>query len=118
MALLKWRYQTIVRANSADLSMISPHQALARSPHLQFILLADCITKARKGNAVDFPLPKSAKRAGVDRVRRCSFLDLQLHVAGAARVLAADLSRPASAGRRTKVFVRSGATKLRKHQPL
>jgi hypothetical protein len=88
-------YQTIVRVNSAGLSMISPHRALARSTHSQFILLADCITKARKGNAVEF-LPNSAMCDAADTVQTLQFFGLQLHVAGAARLSSADLM----AGRR------------------
>jgi hypothetical protein len=65
-------YQTIVRVNSAGLSMISPHRALARSTHSQFILLADCITKARKGNAVEF-LPNSAMCDAADTVQTLQF---------------------------------------------
>jgi hypothetical protein len=95
--------------------MISPHRALARSTHSQFILLADCITKARKGNAVDF----CEVRDPADTVQTLQFLDLQLHVAGTARLSAADLWRAAGVGRSTaEGYVRTAATKPRKHPSL
>jgi hypothetical protein len=63
----------------------SRHQTLARSIHSQQILLADCITKARKGNAVDLLCRSQRCGPGRTSYKRCSFLDLQLHVASTVR---------------------------------